>query len=91
MRKSICSLVVAIVLMFVIIWVAERIVVREGYVESVEEEIVTIVTNCGSVWEWSEENASYTAGDKVRLVMDNAGTERVIEDDTIRMIIKIDK
>ena len=91
MKKGICALILSLLLVGVITWTADRIIVREGYVNSVEGEVVTIITSAGSVWKWSEEEGAFTSGERVRLVMDNRGTERIIEDDVIKYIIRLDK
>ena len=90
-RKRVLVLILGLILAWMIIFTGDRIVVRKGYVKSVEGEVVTIITSCGNVWEWSEDNTTYSTGDYVKLVMSNAGTEKVIEDDVIKLIIKIDK
>lgn len=91
MKKEVCIFIISLLLTIVLIWIAERIVVREGYVDSIKGEVVTIVTSGGIAWEWGEENDAFTIGERVKLVMNNNGTEKVIEDDVIKYIIRLDK
>lgn len=91
--KKIKGVVVIILLamLFIGIYFADGIVVRKGQVESVEGNVVTIITNCGTVWEWGlEERECFKEGDKVKLVMYNKDTEKVLEDDVILKIV-VDK
>lgn len=84
-------LVIAVIILMWFCFSIDRIVVRKGQVESVKGEVVTIVTNCGTAWEWGEEKGeSFKTGDKVRLVMDNKGTLNILEDDVILKIV-VDK
>lgn len=83
--------IILLVVLFVGIYFANGIVVRKGQVESVEGNVVTIVTNCGTAWKWGLEGREYfKEGDKVKLVMYNKDTEKVLEDDVILKIV-IDK
>lgn len=83
--------IILLTLLFVGIYFADGIVVRKGQVESVEGNVVTIVTNCGTAWEWGlEEREYFKEGDKVKLVMYNKDTEKILEDDVILKIV-VDK
>ena len=90
-KRNIILVIAVIILMWFCFCVIDRIVVRKGQVESVKGEVVTIVTNCGTAWEWGEEKGeSFKTGDKVKLVMDNKGTLNILEDDVILKIV-VDK
>lgn len=84
-------IIILLAVLFIGIYFADGIVVRKGQVESVEGNVVTIVTNCGTAWEWGlEEREYFKEGDKVKLVMYNKDTEKVLEDDVILKIV-VDK
>ena len=82
--------IIAFVL-FVICLKEDAIVNRKGYVESVENSIVTIIDTTGNVWEWEEEEGEcFNKGDAVKVRMNNNHTINTIEDDIIVKIV-IDK
>lgn len=84
-------IVILLAVLFVGIYFANGIVVRKGQIESVKGNVVTIVTNCGTAWEWSlEEKEYFKEGDKVTLIMYNKDTEKILEDDIILKIV-VDK
>ena len=84
-------IVILLVMLFIGVYFANGIVVRKGQVESVEGNVVTIVTNYGTAWEWGlEKREHFKEGDKVKLVMYNKDTEKVLEDDVILKIV-VDK
>ena len=83
--------IILLAMLFVGICFADKIVIRKGQIESIEGNVVTIVTNCGTAWEWGlEERECFKEGDKVKLVMYNKDTEKVLEDDVILKIV-VDK
>ena len=90
-KRNIILIIVFIILMLFCFCIMDRIVVRKGQVESVKDEVVTIVTSCGTAWKWGEEKeGSFKTGDKVKLIMDNKGTLNILEDDVILKIV-VDK
>lgn len=66
-------------------------IIREGYVESIDNNTLTIVDTTGTVWIWKEKKeGQFNKWDNVKLVMDNHNTLNTIEDDII-LKIKLDK
>lgn len=86
MRKVFKGIVIVALLVVCFVCVAKvnRTVVRKGYVDEVQNGIVTIVDTAGVAWEWeAEEGEGFAEGDYVKMVMDNNNTEQEIEDDVI--------
>lgn len=54
---------------------------RDGVVVSVENQLVSVEDKIGMVWEFYGDG--YRVGDKVVMLMDNAGTDSVVTDDMI--------
>lgn len=70
---------------------ADSFVVRKGYVENVENNVVSIIDRAGCVWEWTaEEGEDFHRWDNVTLRMDNNNTTNTEKDDII-LKITIDK
>lgn len=83
--------VILLVMLFIGVYFANGIVIRKGQVESVEGNVVTVVTNYGTAWKWDlEEREYFEEGDKVTLIMYNKDTEKILEDDIILKIV-VDK
>lgn len=86
MRKVFKGIVIVALLVVCFVCVAKvnRTVVRKGYVDNVQNGIVTIVDTAGVAWEWeAEEGEDFAKGEHVKMVMDNNNTEQEIEDDVI--------
>ena len=93
MRKGIKVIITISILVFVFVLVSkvDRTNYREGYVNSNDNGIITIVDSVGEEWEWEEEEGQhFNKGDNVILTMDNNNTIDKIEDDII-LKIKVDK
>lgn len=83
---------IIIIAFFCVLWNnVDRKVIRTGYVNKTENDIVKIVDTTGEVWTWEcEERENFETGQRVRLVMNNNHTTNTIEDDII-LKIKLDK
>ncbi len=93
MRKGIKVIITISILVFIFALVSkvDRTNYREGYVNSNDNGIITIVDSVGEEWEWEEEEGQhFNKGDNVILTMDNNNTIDKIEDDII-LKIKVDK
>ena len=90
-RVLILILTVITVLLITAYTFVDTLVIRKGYIESVENDCVVIVDTFGEAWEYNPEaGEDFQPEQKVRMFMDNNSTEREITDDIILKII-VDK
>lgn len=58
-----------------------NIYTRQAVVDSINDNLITFMDNCGYMWEWEEDaKKSYTVGEKVILYMDDMNTTTVYDD-----------
>jgi len=69
---------------------ADSFVVRKGYVENVEDNVVTIVDTTGTMWKWEQNEQILNRWDNVKMIMDNNNTTSTKEDDII-LKVRLDK
>ena len=54
---------------------------RQAVVDSINDNVITFVDDCGYLWEWElEDEKPYTVGERVSLQMDDMNTESVCDD-----------
>lgn len=69
---------------------ADSFVVRKGYVENVEDNVVTIVDTTGTMWKWEQDEQTFDRWDNVKMIMDNNNTTSTEKDDII-LKVRLDK
>ena len=69
---------------------ADSFVVRKGYVENVEDNVVTIVDTTGTMWKWEQDEQTFDRWDNVKMIVDNNNTTSTKEDDII-LKVRLDK
>ena len=89
------GLFVLVILAFVglncVLTKADSFVVRKGYVESIEDNVLKIIDTAGCVWEWEVgEGELFYRWDNVKMTMDNNNTTNTEKDDII-LKIRLDK
>ena len=69
---------------------ADSFVVRKGYIENVEDNVVTIVDTTGTMWKWEQDEQTFDRWDNVKMIVDNNNTTSTKEDDII-LKVRLDK
>lgn len=63
------------------IYEKSNIYTRQAVVDSINDNLITFIDNCGYMWTWEEDAAKpYTIGEKVMLCMDDMNTITIYDD-----------
>ncbi len=80
--------IIVIIVLFKLSFVVNSSIVKDGYVVSVEDKLITVEDIQGKEWQYIT-NKKFTVNDKVSIVIDNNNTEDDENDDIVKRIKKI--